>query len=74
MSLYSSDGAKLYPFPVYMSDDLTSSRAKLAFKARKLRRNHRIQETWVFGCQIMIKENANEIHKVNKTEELNEYM
>ena len=70
----SSDEAKLYPFPVYMSDDLTSSRAKLAYKVRELRRNRRIQETWVFDCQIMIKDNANKIHKVIKAEDLNRYM
>ena len=70
----SNDEAKLYPFPVYMWDDLTSSMAKLAYKARELRRNHRIQETWVFDYQIMIKDNANKIHKVNKAKYLNKYM
>ena len=47
----------LYPLPVYMADDLISSRAKLAFKARELKRNGRISDTWVFDCQVFIKDN-----------------
>ena len=64
----------LYPLPVYMSGDLISSRAKLAFKARELKRNGRISDTWVFDCQVSIKDNRNRIDKVNKMEDLNEYL
>ena len=38
----SSDEATLYPFPVYISDDLTSSRAKVAYKAREHKRKYHI--------------------------------
>ena len=62
-----------YPSAVYISDDLTQKRAKLAFKARELRRHKRIKDTWVYDSQIMIKENNNKIAKVTTFDDLRKY-
>ena len=40
---------------VYMSDDLTQRRAKLAYQARLLRRSGAILDTWTYDSQILIK-------------------
>ena len=63
---YSTNGGTvpsrtLYALPVCMADDLTSSRAKLAFKARELKRNGRISDTCFFYCQVFNKDNRNRI-------------
>ena len=55
------DTLSKFPLPVYISDDLTRSRAKLAYQARQLRNNKRIQDTWVVDSNIMIKDNNNRI-------------
>ena len=62
-----------FPPPVYISDDLTRTRAKLAFQARQFRNNKRIQDTWVVDSKIMIKDNNNRISKVNRPEDLHEF-
>lgn len=63
----------LYPYQVYISDDLTSSRAKIAYRARGLKRDNKIKDTWIFDCQIMIKDNENLIHKVNDMRDLDNF-
>ena len=62
-----------FPYPVYIADDLTRSRAKLAFCARELQRKRLISETWVFDCSIYIKENGSRIFKVNGQDDLKKY-
>ena len=54
---------KDYPYPVFFTDDLTSRRAKLAFRARQLLRNKKIQETWVYDSKIFIKDNYGRISR-----------
>ena len=41
---------------VFMTDDLTKARASLAYQAQVLKRNHKIQDTWVINCRIMAKD------------------
>ena len=62
-----------FPDPVYIADDLTRSRAKLAFCARELLRKRLISETWVFDCSIYIKENGGRIFKVNGQDDSKKY-
>ena len=65
---------RLFPKPVYISDDLTKNRAKLAFCARELKREKLIADTWVFDCSIFIKDNAGHIKKVTNQDDLRKYM
>ena len=37
-------------------DDLTSTRAKLAFKARQLKKAGKIEDTWVYDSKIFVKD------------------
>ena len=40
---------------IYMANDLTRARAKLAYLARELKRSKKIANMWVFDCRVMIK-------------------
>ena len=62
------------PKPVYISDDLTRNRAKLALCARELKRKKLIADIWVFDCSIFIKDNAGHIKKVTNQDDLRKYM
>ena len=62
-----------FPLPVYISDDLSRIRAKLAYQARLLKRNECIQDTWVVGSKIMVKDKNNRISKVNRPEDLHKF-
>ena len=52
-----------YPHEVFFSDDLTSKRAKLAFRARQLMRSKKIAETWVYDSKIFVKDNHGRISR-----------
>ena len=41
---------------VFMTDDLTKAGASFTYQARVLKRNHKIQDTWVINCLIMAKD------------------
>ena len=59
-----------FPNPVFIEDDLTQRRAKLAFHARKLRRDRTITDTWVFDTKIMIKNRYGQISEVKSEADL----
>ena len=40
---------------IHIGDDLTKTRAKLAYQARQAKRNGEISDTWVFDSKIKIK-------------------
>ncbi|KAJ8394096.1 hypothetical protein AAFF_G00049010 [Aldrovandia affinis] len=70
-------GRKLKGTNVYMNDHLTKRNADIARKARELRREKKIQQTWTANCKVFIKlngtpENAN-VLVIRNIEELNEY-
>lgn len=70
-------GKKLKGTDVYMNDHLTKSNADIAKKARQLRREKKIQQTWTANCKVFIKlngppENA-KVLVIRNIEELNEY-
>ena len=66
-------GSDDFPDPVYISDDLTQRRAKLALKARILKRQGKIQDTWVYDCRILVKDNHSVIHQVNEDKDVDRY-
>ena len=55
-----------FPNPVFIEDDLTAKRAKIAFEARKLKRSDHILETWVFDSKIMIKDRYGRVSQIKK--------
>ena len=57
-------------YPVYVNDDLTRQRAKLAANARALKRSTAIDSTWVYDGKIFIKLLTGEIKVVTSQEDL----
>ena len=51
-------GKKLKGTNVYMNDHLTRKNAEIARKARLMRRQSKIQNTWVYNCKTFIKLNG----------------
>ena len=49
---------------IYISDDLTKTRANLAYQARQAKRAGKLTDTWVIGAKIMIKDNYMRISQV----------
>ena len=68
------DLARIYPKPVYIADDLTRDKAKLAFTARGLKNQGRIRDTWVNDCNILVKDNEGRISKVAHIDDLKKFM
>ena len=58
---------------VYITDDLTQRKARLAFLARNLKRNKLISDTWTMDCKILIKNLYGRIRQVNHESDLAEY-
>ena len=57
------DHSKNFPFRVYISDDLTRNRARLAYKARSLVKAGKTASTWIFEGRVLLKDNHNKIHE-----------
>ena len=55
---------------VFITDDLTKARAKLAYQARVLKRNRSILDTWVINCKIMAKDKFGRIFQIKSTDDL----
>ena len=58
---------------IYFNEDLTKIRAQLAKETRKLRKDHKISDTWVYDGKILIKKKNGHVEMVNKIEDLNAY-
>ena len=56
--------------PIYFQDDLTATRAKLSYKARQLKHQNKIIDTWVINSKVMIKDRRNRIHNVKCQDDL----
>ena len=50
--------------PIYLSDDLTKARAKLAYEARVTKRKGLIKGTWVTNGKIIVMDLSNHIKEV----------
>ena len=58
------------PYPVYIGDDLTKRRATLAFRARQLRWDGVIQDTWIMNSKIWAKDNRGRISQIYNEDDL----
>ena len=58
---------------IYISDDLTKTRATLAFRARESKQQHLIADTWIIDSKVMIKDNRSRIYHVKSEDELKKH-
>ena len=58
---------------IYISDDLTTRRANLAFQARNLKKCNTILDIWTFEGRILIKDKHRRISPVNSQEDLRKF-
>ena len=58
---------------IFMNEDLSSARVKLAYAARQLKRQDKITDTWVFDGKVKIKDNRNVIVNVRSLKDLVRY-
>ncbi len=59
--------------PVYINDDLTSRRAKMAFDCRTLKKQKKIADTWTFNGKILIKDLTSNVTEINSAAALTQY-
>ena len=64
------DIQQLFPLPIYISDDLTPRRARLAKRARDCRNAKKLQDTWIFDGRIMAKDNRGRITEIKRESDL----
>ena len=50
--------------PVFVNDDLTNRRAKLAFDCRKLKKEKKIADTWTYNGKVAMKDLTGKISEV----------
>ena len=58
---------------VFITDDLTKMRAKLAYQARQLKRSKLILDTWVDDCKILVKNFHNRMSPINSLQDLRKF-
>ena len=56
---------------VFINEDLTRIRSKLLYLARQKKREKRINDAWSADGRIIIKDNANKIHLIQRVDDLN---
>ena len=55
---------------VYVNEDLTAFRAKLAFDARQLKKRKRVTDTWTFNGKVVVKDLHNKIHEIKYADDM----
>ena len=55
---------------IYINEDLTARRAKLAYDARQLKKTKKIVDCWTTYGKVMIKDSANKIREIKSPSEL----
>ena len=55
---------------IFINDDLTARRAKLAFQTRLLKKARKINDCWTSYGKVMIKDLANNIKEIKSTSQL----
>ena len=55
---------------VYVNDDLTRERSRVAARARQLKRDKKIKDTWVRDGEIYVKKNDDSINKLSTSRQL----
>ena len=71
----SAAAAAAMPIPspagrVYVNDDLTRERSRVAARARQLKRDKKIKDTWVRDGEIYVKKNDDSINKLSTSRQL----
>ena len=61
-----------FPNPVYISDDLTQKRAKLAQKCRQLKQDKIFLDTWIFDGRVLAKDLHQHKHEIKNEDILRE--
>ena len=61
------------PRPIYIQNDLTTLRAKIAYKEHQLRNEGKLNDTWVFDSRVLVEDLHNHIKQVNCLNDLNIY-
>lgn len=56
--------------PMFINEHLTHYNANIAYRARQMKKEKRIQDTWTMNCKIYVKLNDGKIDTVNSTEQL----
>ena len=56
--------------PIYVNEDLSAYRAKLAFDARQLKKKGRVADTWTFNGKIVVKDKRNNISEIASADDL----
>ena len=58
---------------VYINEDLTSKRAALAYKARSLKKENKINDCWTYTGRVLVKTNAGMIKEIQSAKDLDIY-
>lgn len=58
---------------IFINEDLTTMRAKLAYETRVLKKANKIRDCWTYNGNIVIKDVNNVIHRIYTSNELDKY-
>ena len=58
---------------VYINEDLTSKRASLAYKARSLKKENKINDCWTYTGKVFVKTNAGMIKEIQSAKDFDIY-
>ena len=58
---------------IFINEDLTARRATIAFKARELKKQRKIQDCWTHSGRILVKDNDNNIHEISSDIDLKRF-
>ena len=58
---------------VYINEDLTSKRAALAYKARSLKKENKINDCWTYTGRVLVKTNTGMIKEIHSAKDLDMY-
>ena len=59
--------------PIFVNEDLTAKRSKLAFATRQLKRQRKITDCWTVNGKILVKDNSNRIVEIRSLDMLHKY-
>ena len=59
--------------PIFVNEDLTAKRSKLAFATRQLKRQRKITDCWTVNGKILVKDNSNRIVEIRSLDMLQKY-
>ena len=58
---------------VYINEDMTSKTASLAYKARSLKKENKINDCWTYTGRVLVKTNAGMIKEIQYAKDLAKY-